>query len=137
MRWIPARWSRKWIQWELWHALVLTLGLWGVRYVAAGAEPAWDTALRMAVAAVAIATILNVSGWLGGRWIWLLGSIGAAVGLAAMFIVTLDRGHGGWEDLVGVLTFLYLLAIGYGCGLLVEMVLAIYHWIQRRRDVTS
>ncbi|SUA97906.1 Uncharacterised protein [Paenibacillus thiaminolyticus] len=25
MRWIPARWSRKWIQWELWHALVLTL----------------------------------------------------------------------------------------------------------------
>ncbi|MBG9791183.1 hypothetical protein ABD76_01030 [Paenibacillus dendritiformis] len=134
MRWIPERWSRQWIRWELCHALVLTLGLCGVRYAAAGAEPAWDTALRMAAAAVAIATILNLSGWLGGRWIWLLGSIGAAVGLAAMFIVTLYRGHGGWEDLIGVLVFLYLFAIGYGCGVLAETALAIYHWIQRRRS---
>ncbi|BFH13129.1 hypothetical protein WJ0W_002712 [Paenibacillus melissococcoides] len=69
MRWIPARWSRKWIRWELCHALVLTLGLWGVRYVAAGAEPAF--------------------------------------------------------------------AIGYGCGVLAETALAIYYWIQCRRNVKS
>lgn len=48
-----------------------------------------------------------------------------AAGLAvasALMLITFYQGAAGWEDLVGLLSFLVILTIGLGAGLLVQLI---------------
>lgn len=48
-----------------------------------------------------------------------------AAGLAvasALMLTTFYQGAAGWEDLIGLLSFLVILAIGLGAGLLVQLI---------------
>lgn len=124
LRFLPDRLTTRWLYW----GIVYTLILWGLLLVAriavAGGALSLMFTLRFLLLAVILSVIVNISGWLGARIIWLCSTIGIAAGLIMMVLAS--REPTGWQDLVSFLTFLLLTVIGVGSGIVLEASVALY-----------
>ncbi|MNW13837.1 hypothetical protein D3C71_2118860 [compost metagenome] len=68
-----------------------------------------------------LAVVINGFGWLGARWIWFLTTAGLLIGLASMFTQSY-RNTDGWGDLIGLLTFMICVIIGFAAGMIIEVI---------------
>lgn len=118
---LPHRRSKGWIilAWCYW--IVITLLLWLNRFVVSGQEFSAKFAFRFALLAFFLAIVVNGLAWLGARWVWLITSIGIAVGFLLMFHYA-NRDMSGWDDLASMLGFMVGVVIGFGAGLIAEII---------------
>lgn len=119
MEWMPPAKSKRWSYWLVVYGLLLWLGLSLHRFAFSGQTLDMIILLRFALFSFVVSMILTGFGWLGGRWIWLLSTVGITLGLILMFVNT-SRDLSGWEDLAGFLTFAVFILGGFAIGLLVE-----------------
>lgn len=120
---LPLRGSIRWLGWGgvylavLWPLLVLN------RYVVLGLSLRVEIVLRSLLLALLLTAVTILCGWLGARWLFLFTSIGIAAGLFVMFYQSGDAS--GWQDLISFLSFLFVAAIGFGVGVVAEIVIAL------------
>lgn len=68
----------------------------------------------------------SAGGFIGGKWFFLLSTVGSAFGLLYMlFIVTLNISD-GWSDIVGILSFAVYYCFASAAGIIAEGVNYIY-----------
>jgi hypothetical protein len=121
MRFLPAKRSKKWLLWMINYGVLLTLALWLNRFVVLNESFSIQPALSFLILAFGLSILVNGFGWLGARWVWLLTTIGIVAGWGLMFYYA-SRELSGWGDLASFLGFAEGVVIGFGLGLLVEMV---------------
>lgn len=127
---VPQRRSKMWLLWMLAYTIFTTLVLWVSRFALGGNEFSPTFALRFLLLSLVLAAIINGFGWLGARWLWLLTSVGLAAGLAIMaHYSTSDLS--GWEDLASFLGFMQAIIIGFGLGVIAEIIALIARWRRR------
>lgn len=119
MKYLPAAKSGLWLLWMVIYGLALSLLMWGVRYAVREETFSFTIALRLMLLSYGMAAIVNLFGWLGARWLWLLTTAGIVAGMAVMLWYAY-RDLSGWEDLIGFLSFLLIAAAGLVLGALAE-----------------
>ncbi|WP_028559393.1 hypothetical protein [Paenibacillus pinihumi] len=129
VRWPDAR-NGRWWTWTVLSALIQTGLLWGIRFGLAGQPFSLGIAFRLMLLGVVLAAFYGLFGWLGAKWLWLGGTGGIAVGL--VFMAKLTSGNSGWEDLISLLTFLWLVGAGLLAGLILEAVMGIIRLVKRK-----
>ncbi|MRN51899.1 hypothetical protein [Paenibacillus monticola] len=127
MEFMPPAKSSRWLFWIPGYALLLWLLFILHRFVLLGQTANGTFLLRFALLSLVISAILNCSGWLGARLLWLITTGGIIIGLGLMFIYSY-RDMSGWEDLAGFLTFAIFMLGGFALGLLAEFV----QWLMKR-----
>lgn len=119
---LPGRWHKHWIYFGLLYVMVLGPLLLLNRYLVLGDAMDAEIALRILALSIILAVLINLSGWLGARWLWLFSSLGTMVGIVYMFINTGELG--GWQDLISFISFMFMIAIGLITGIIVEIIAA-------------
>lgn len=127
MEFMPPARSSRWFLWIPCYALLLWLLFLLHRFILLGQTVNGTLLLRFALLSLVISAILNSSGWLGARLLWLITTGGIVIGLGLMFIYSY-RDMSGWEDLAGFLTFAIFMLGGFALGLLAEVV----QWLMKR-----
>lgn len=127
MKWIPGRFASRWPIYFLVYTAGLTVVLWFIRFGWLGQSFEVGFAFRYLLLAAVLSAVANGIGWLGGRWFWLLFTLGLSGGLVAMAVYSSDRN--GWGDLIGFAAFLQFIVFGLVAGLVGEAVA----WAVRRR----
>ncbi len=74
--------------------------------------------------------IIGGAGWLGARWFPVIATLGLILGLFMMLnnFSQID----GWGDIVGLLSFTFLLFGGFALGLIVELSIWAYRYYKTR-----
>jgi len=126
---MPSAKSKQWFPWMAAYGLLLWLALGLHRFAFVGKPFDAIILLRFGLFAFAVSAVLNGFGWLGGRLVWFLSTIGIVLGVILMYFYTY-RDMSGWEDLAGFLTFFLCMLGGFAVGLLAE---GIYLLIKRLR----
>lgn len=126
---LPGRWHKHWIYFGLLYVMVLGPLLLLSRYLVLGDAMDAEIALRILALSIILAVLINLSGWLGARWLWLFTSLGTMVGIVYMFINTDDLG--GWQDLISFISFIFMIAIGFVAGIVVEAIAALLNMRKR------
>lgn len=120
---LPARRNARWLIWFLVYGLVVTAVFWINRFVVLDNVWEWKFALRFMLLSFVLSLIVNGSGWLGARWLWVITSVGILGGFILMYKYSSDMT--GFEDLASFLGFFMAVIFGLGLGLLVEGIMAI------------
>lgn len=78
--------------------------------------------LWMLFCSVIIASVISLLGYVHAK-VWFASTcIGLFLGLAMLVTIFLDYGRNGWEDLIGIITFLMLTGIGFAVGGIAELI---------------
>ncbi|MFD2114699.1 hypothetical protein ACFSTH_02870 [Paenibacillus yanchengensis] len=125
--------SRNWLLYLPITTAVITIMIYLVRFVMAGATFDVVIALRMLLFSFIVASIYSLLGYFGLRYILLLSKLGLLLGLVMMSI--LSQGNAtGWEDLAGFIAFLFLFGAGFVVGIVVELIRIIYVYIKQKKQ---
>jgi len=119
---IPAKFSRRW--WLIFVAyfviilafLLLTENLLDIGFTG-------TSFLARVILAIISAFIVCLGGFLGGRFYFLICSLGLLIGIIYMLYVVIANTAPGWGDLTSMVGYLFCLAISIVIGLLTELVL--------------
>ncbi|MCL6460016.1 MAG: hypothetical protein K6T85_18650 [Gorillibacterium sp.] len=126
---LPATRSKRWLVWMLVYGLLLSFFLLLNRFIVVGETLQIGIAFRFVLLAFVLSVVVNGLGWAGARYIWLLTTIGLAIGLGLMYYYSV-KDMTGWQDLVSLLGFIEGVAIGFILGVVVEVI----HGIGNRRS---
>lgn len=129
MSWLPEKRSSRWL-WAAGLIASVQFGVLGLStyWLLPNAHPKY---LALGLLAIVTGCVIGLLGWLGARWFALFTSVGLLLGLILM--IKIFAGNGGWEDLVGLMSFMVFLAGGAAMGLLVEIGLLVIHKLRRKR----
>lgn len=124
MRWLPKPKHRTW--WLI--GLVVAAGQFAAMGVGAALLSPHSNPKYPEIALFCLVTglIIGGAGWLGARWFPPIATLGLILGLAMMLNSFLQID--GWGDLVGLLSFMFMLLGGLALGLAVELII----WAYRR-----
>ncbi len=129
MRWLPQPKHPNW--WLI--ALAIALGQFAAITVGAALLSPHSSPKYPQIALFCLVTglIIGGAGWLGARWFPPIAALGLVSGLIVMLnsFAQMD----GWGDLVGLLSFAFLLLGGLALGLLVELATWVYRRWQARK----
>ena len=127
MRWIPAARSSNWWLYAGISTLLITVLLWIIRFGLLGQKLDAVHFFRFMLLALFLSLLFSIVGWLGARKLWFCSNIGVIAGLIVMATYTGERS--GWEDLISLLVFFQLTAIGFIAGIVVELAyMAVKRW---------
>lgn len=129
MKWLPAPRSSHWFVWFAAYTLILSVLFWINRFILADQPFDGVIAFRFVLLALVIALIINGAGWLGGRVVWLVASLGIVAGQISQLYYSL-RELEGFADLAGFLAFFLLAIFGLVAGILAEVV---WYFVNRNR----
>lgn len=133
LRSLPARMSSRWF----YIAIVYLIVLWGAllinRQIVLTGSLDIMLSLRLLLLSTILSAVINASGWLGARRIWLCSTIGVAIGVVSMFIYASSSHQTGWEDLLSLLAFITCSGFGIGAGIITEAAVALYRLMRRSR----
>ncbi len=129
MRWLPI--PRHNIWWLI--SGIIGLGQFvaisvGAQLLLPHANPKYPA---LALFSLAIGLIIGGAGWLGARWLPPITILGLVLGLVIMLsnFAEID----GWGDIVGLLSYTFLLLAGFALGLVVELGVWAYHRMKASR----
>lgn len=88
--------------------------------------------LMIALFCLATGFIIGGAGWLGARWLPPIATLGLAIGLF-MMLTSFSGMDGGWSDLIGLLSLMFMLLGGFALGLIVELGIWIHRTLTARR----
>ncbi|THF77134.1 hypothetical protein [Cohnella fermenti] len=125
---VPAARSGQWAIWGACEFALFAVLLLAIRFGVLGQAFRFVHAFRFVLLAAALSLVAALAGWLGARLLWLAFTAGTLAGLLAMLVYS-RKEAGGWEDLIGILAFMELAAIGFAVGLVAELAA----WLLRRR----
>lgn len=129
MRWLPKPKHNTW--WLISGMIALgqfaTIGI-GAQLLIPHASPKYPL---IALFCLATGLIIGGTGWLGARWLPPIATAGLIAGLITM--INSFSEIDGWGDLIGLLSFTFLLLGGLALGLIVELGLWIYRNLKARK----
>ncbi len=124
MNWLPQRKSPHWRTVTLVGWIIVTIALWGIRFLLVQQTFTFTHAFRFLLLSLILNAGLGLFGWLGLRRLWLCGMLGTLLGLLMMALTSSD--HTGWEDLAGLLNFIVATCLGILVGAILELLAWIY-----------
>lgn len=130
MRWLPKPKHSTW--WLISGLIVLiqfaTISI-GAQLLLPHASPKYPA---IALFCLATGLIIGGAGWLGARWLPPIATLGLVLGLIVMLngFSAID----GWGDLIGLLSFAFLLFGGLALGLIVELGIWLYRTLKARKS---
>ncbi len=84
-----------------------------------------ENIIGFAILALSISLLITIGGYLGGRIYFITSSIFNISGLIYMITITLNKTAEDWNDLVSLVSYLTLLVIGFGIGLIAQLIYTI------------
>lgn len=129
IKYLPERWSKHWLLVGVIYLIIVWVMLLVARHNVPIGHLNMVLSLRFLFLSAIISFIINGMGWLGFRLAWICSTLGLALGFIMMYVNSAP--HSGWEDLINFFTFISLLAIGLGSGIVLELIVALYRYLKR------
>ena len=119
----PQKHSKKW--------LYITVGLFLVTFFAlifAANTLNIDIAARnlagFAVLSIVITGLISIGGYRGAKAYFYISLISLMLAMGYMLYISINKAAEGWSDLVSITSFVFIVAIGMGCAVVVQSILS-------------
>lgn len=117
---MPRPRSPHWFTLGLVFSILLTSLYFAVFLPVLNSVPTWPNLLGVLLIFFVISQLIALGGFFGLRLYPPLATVGLILGLV-FFRITLGKSSGGFEDIVGFLSFFVITALGFATGLAAEL----------------
>lgn len=131
LKFLPRHRSPYWFLFGLVLAVLTSLLYLAFYALVFGRDPAYLNIPGIILVFSVVCQLIALGGYLNFRLYLVLSSVGFVLGLA-LFLSMLRNPVGGFEDLVGALSFFMLTAAGIGAGIIAELARFIWKKLKNR-----
>lgn len=128
----PPKYSGRWLYYA--GALFLLTFLQLIVFaLLSGMNPAVENMVGFLIISAAVSAVITAGGWLDKKFYFYTVLLFYLTAAGYMLYMALAKTAEGWTDLVGIVSFLFIIAAGVTAGIIVQFIAFILPKIKKRR----